>query len=316
MFKMLFSRPLVLLAVLALLVASAFAVAATDMHDQQPELFATGPATDWLIKQQVDDGGFSAFGGESDPGSTADVVYALVSAGIDPASVTSSNGTTPLIYLSNPGDTVAGDPGLAGKTILALIASGHDIPAELITTIKQGQHPETAIWGQSLTSHAYAMLGLSAAGEPLEPGMTDALLDRQIEDGSWGFTGSTDPGTGDSNSTALAIQALVAAGAGNDAVARGVEYILSLRDASGAIAYDASEAPNLMGDANSTALAIQALIAAGEDAGEQLAALEQFQAESGAFFWRSDWADDSLLATAQAVPALHRQPLPLPEGND
>jgi hypothetical protein len=309
--KSLFARPIPLLVVLALLVVSAIGIATQDMLDRQPaESPIEAAAIDWLIGQQVEDGGFSAFGGESDHGSTADAVYALISAGIDPATVTSPGGNTPLDFLANGSGLVANDPGLAGKTVLALIAAGED-PGELLHAIRNGQNPETGFWGQSLTSHAYAMLALSAAGEQPSSEMVDMLLNSQIEDGSWGFTGATDPGTGDSNTTSLAVQALVAAGIGGEPVDRGIAYILTLEDATGAIAYDASEAPNITGDANSTAQAIQALVAAGHDASRQIAALEQFRAESGAFFWRSDWADDSLLATAQAIPALQEQHLPL-----
>src|SRR5690606_13531536 len=99
----------------------------------------------------------------------------------------------------------------------------------------------------------------------------------QIEDGSWSFTGDVAPGSGDSNSTAIAVQALVAAGGDTDVIEAGIDYILSRQDDAGAIAYDASEAPEITGDANSTALAIQALVAAGRDATQQTAALQEFQ---------------------------------------
>ena len=56
-------------------------------------------------------------------------------------------------------------------------------------------------------------------------------------------------------------------------------------------------------------VAIQAFIAAGEDPttlehGDLLTALLTFQTESGAFQFQPAFPDDSLLATAQAVPAL------------
>ncbi len=315
MVQSLVARPMRLLMLLALIAAAAIGLAAPDIVAQQSGNSQADQAIAWLIDQQVDDGGFSAFGGESDPGSTADAIYALVSAGVDPATVVAASGNTPLDYLANTAGDVASNPGQSGKVVLAVIASNED-PADvggnnLIAAIQQGQDADTGFWGQGPINHSYALLALVAAGADIDNTMIEVLVDSQIEDGSWAFTGSTDPGTGDSNSTAVVIQALVAAGANQDVIDAGVAYILSLQDETGAIAYDDNEAPDLKGDANSTAQAIQALIAAGANADAQIAALGTFQNESGAFFWRSDWADDSLLATAQAIPALLGQALPV-----
>src|SRR5690606_2165427 len=100
----------------------------------------------------------------------------------------------------------------------------------------------------------------------------------------------------DSNTTAIAIQALVAAGADQSAIDAGVDYLLSLQTEDGSIAYDGSADP-LVGDANSTAVTIQALVAAGDDPaaaprGDITAALANFQNTSGAFFWMSASPDD------------------------
>ncbi|MCO5177580.1 MAG: hypothetical protein M9890_11525, partial [Thermomicrobiales bacterium] len=70
------------------------------------------------------------------------------------------------------------------------------------------------------------------------------------------------------------------------------------------------------GDANSTALAIQAVVAAGQnpanwEGGDLTAALATFQNDSGAFQFQPAMPDDSMLATTQAIPALLGEALPI-----
>lgn len=310
------AQPLRLLALVVLLAAVSLTAATPALRAAETGSDSANQALAWLRTQQLSNGGFAAFGGESDPGTTADAVFAFAAAGIQPQSVTSADGASAIDYLIANAQAASGDPGLSGKVALALMAAGanpRDVGGvDLISAIANGFDPEPGFYGMGVFNHAYALLALSAANAEIEPAAIDALLAAQIEDGSWGFTGDTTPGTGDSNTTAFAIQALVALEAGEDAIANGLNYIRSLQDENGAVAYDASGAPDLIGDANSTAVAIQAFIAAGEDPSQMLEALSAFQNPNGAFFWRPDFADDSLLATAQAVPALLEAPLPLP----
>lgn len=303
-------RLAVMLSLLVTLFFASIAPVAQAVERDDPQISS---AIDWLRDQQAADGSFAAFGGEGDPGTTADVVLALVAAGIDPQTMESDTGADPLTYLQENAGALADDPGLAAKVALALHAAGNDprdAGTDLITLVTDGLNPETGFYGMGAYSHAYALLALAAVGDVPPAEADDALLNAQIDDGSWSFTGESIPGTGDSNTTALAIQALVALDTGQEAVEAGLDYLRSLQDDAGAIAYDASAAPDLAGDANSTAVAAQAFVAAGEDASNLTTTLGTFQNTSGAFIWQAAVPDDSLLATAQAIPALLEQPLP------
>ena len=155
------------------------------------------------------------------------------------------------------------------------------------------------------------MLALAAAKVPIPPAAATALTQRQSSDGSWSFSGSTEPGQGDSNTTAIVVQALVAVGSANaDAIGKALDYLRNVRMADGSYAYQPEGPSSPAGDANSTALVMQALIAAGHtaDAGDALA---HFQNSDGAFRYRDDSPADSLLATVQAIPALMAKPLPI-----
>ena len=284
----------------------------------EPNPTAANAALDWLRTQQTADGGFLGFTGESDPSSTADAVYAFAAAGVDPASVTMEGGADPLTYLIAQASGTAGNPGAAGKLLLALHAAGLPPdaaePVDLVGEVNAGYDPATGFYGQGLYQHTLAVLALTAYDLPVEQGALELFATAQIDDGSWGFTGEPIPGTGDSNTTALVVQALVSAGGDAQLIDSGVAYLLTLQRPDGSFAYDANTEA---GDANSTALVIQALVAAGSDPaalpnGDALAALAAFQNPSGAFYWQAPATDDNLLATTQAVPALMLLPFPIP----
>lgn len=303
-----------------LLVAAIATMLVTRQDDNTPTLDPTvGHAIDWLRTQQLPGGGFAGFSGEADLGMSADVALAFAAAGIDPSEVSADGGTTLGDYLALSAPAATSDAGLAAKLALAMLAAGEDprdaAGADLIDTLHAALDDASNWYGISFYGHALAVLALDSAGEEVPSPAIEALLTAQTPEGSWGFAGSPDAGTGDSNTTAVVIQALAAVERGDDAIASGLDYLRSLQDEEGAIAYDASAAPDLVGDANSTALAMQAFIAAGEDPsslpnGDLAEALGTFQNESGAFQYQPAFPDDSLLATAQAIPALIGVTLP------
>lgn len=284
--------------------------------DAQPQPDAARSALDWLRTQQLPDGGFAAFGGESDPSATADAVMAFATGHVDPASVRSVNGVSAIDYLEANAGHASGNPGVLAKVVLAMHAAGQNPPGGAISGIVSGYSGDTGWYGTSFYGHLLAIIALDIAEQQIEPAAINAILAAQTPEGSWGFNGDPAAGTGDSNTTATAIQALAALGGYNDAIAAGLGYLQSLQDDNGAIAYDASTLESSGGDANSTALAIQAFVAANMDpldaaGGDLIAALLSFQNPSGAFQFQPSFPDDSLLATTQAVPALMLDAYPI-----
>jgi prenyltransferase beta subunit len=86
-------------------------------------------------------------------------------------------------------------------------------------------------------------------------------------------------------------------------VAGGVEYLLAAQADDGGFSYLSGDPI----DSNSTALSIQALIAAGADdaaIGAAMTALMAFQNENGSFSWMLDPRDENLFSTVEAIPAL------------
>jgi hypothetical protein len=288
----------------------ALAVGAPDTVVAAPG--GTDAAVSWLRSQQQADGGFLGFSGGSDPGSTADVALAFAAAGVSPSSV-SAGGPSIVDYLRSSAASYGGSTGGAAKLTLAAVASGADPTAfggvDLVGRLRTSVNPQTGLMDQQLFVHALGMLALEAAGQTVPAAAITALTDHQIRDGSWAFTGSTDAGQGDTNTTAIAIQALVAAGkAGSSAVTDGLAYLASAGAPDGSVTYQPGKENPPVGDTNSTAVALQALAAAGQMGGSRYRqmenALDTYQNPTGAFYFRADAKDDNLLATAQAVPAL------------
>ena len=177
----------------------------------------------------------------------------------------------------------------------------------------------TDTWAQ-----AWPVLGLAAAGEPIPVTATNYLTGLQNSDGGWPFSTAWG-GLSDSNSTALAMQALLAAGVPTDAasIVSATDYLIGLQNSDGGWPYNTAWGP-AASDANSTAYVVQALLALGQDLTaskwapggiDPLHALYNFQKSDGPFVWQWDspWVppSDDAIATRQAVLPLLGIPFPL-----
>lgn len=266
-------------------------------------------ALDWLRTQQQADGGFSnGFSPESDIGATADAVIAILATG-ESADDWSPQGQSPLDFLEARGKE-AGSPGLAAKITLAATAAGRDPRAfggvDLVEVILSGLDPNTGLFGSGAYDSGLAILALHAAGEAVPTEAIAGLTATRLPDGSYAFDASQVPGSGDSNTTALIVQALLAVGDADEA-ADSLAYFRATQNPDGGWTYQKPSAFGETTDANSTALVTQALTAAGEDLeawNQPLGVLIGLQQPSGAFAFNADMPGDNLLATVQVLPAL------------
>lgn len=289
--------------------------------------FEPNAALDYLRSQQNADGGFgSGFSPESTLGATADVVLAIVSAGGDPAAF-NREGNTPLSYLAAqaPSAVTGGD---LAKLALAVVAAGENPRqfggVDAVARLEGLLGPSGKIGGDAdtLVGHCLAVLALKGAGQPIPSAAVDYIKSAQQDSGAWAWDGSAATAA-DTNTTAFAVQALAAAGvpAGDEVVTRALAYYKGIQNEDGGWPYQNPSTYGTATDANSTAVSIQAILAAGQDpagsgwataAGSTpMAALEALQNESGAFAWQAAMPDDNLLATVQALPAVAGQAFPL-----
>ena len=319
--------------VLMLLGPSASALAQSSVEDAGDRATAGQPVLDrpsadalsYLRSQQTSDG---SFGGSV--ANTLEVTLALAAADEDISSWRTDGGRSVSDYIVAQAGQYAVDAASTGKLLAAVVAAGldpHDVGGLDLEQQLCGYDDGQGAFSTTTLGQAWAMLGLSAAGQatglaqakgqrpfagsPIPAGAALALVALQQADGGW----EGGPGWGtDSNTTALALQALVGAGvpAGDPALARARAYLQAQLAPAGGFVYSAQFGD--AADANSTAYGVQGVLALGEDpAGDAWTrsgrslwdALLAFQIEGGAFEWQSG-KGANLLATAQAVPALAR----------
>jgi len=290
----------------------------------QPDTTSANAAISYVKAHQNPDGGFPAFGTDSAPGATLDAIFAIVAANGDPASV-KTGGNSPIEYLETQASGVSGDPGAVAKLTLGLAVSGIDPAAfggqNLFNVMASSYNPTTGAYGVDLFDEALYTLALSAAGQPVPNGVLSHLKSVQLQNGSWEFSAGFG---GDTNTTALVIQALVGAGTppSDSSVRDGLAYLATAQNSDGGFGF----APGSESDASSMAFVMQALIAAGEDidaggpwASKAVLPLEALISHqnpaTGAFQFGGE---DSIFSTYQAVPGVMLAPFPnletMPDG--
>lgn len=323
--------------------------------------FAAPPTTDpataadfaahWLVKELTPEGFVPSQTDASQPdyGNTAYAVLALASAGLAHDQAASA-----LDYLAAHLDEAvqsggADAPGALATLILAVDAfgsdprnfGGSDLVARLLAT-QRTAGADAGLFGtqdpqfDGAYRQGLALMALAAAGVDNDLG-EQWLAEQQCAGGGWTAYRAdpavpctpTDPATftgPDSNSTAVALSGLSAAGVAAPA-AGAVGFLESTQGTDGGWAY--MPAPDQASDPNSTALVIQALLAAGADpvadtrfdesGGDPMTRLLSFQLgcdageDAGAFFFPSPGTEPTanVLATVQAAPAAALESFPL-----
>jgi energy-coupling factor transport system substrate-specific component len=255
----------------------------------------------FLRRAQNRDGGWGSGAGQ--PSSqlfTAWAVIGLAGAGVDPRDA-DPDGHTPVAWIEDHLGQLQG-PGDLERTILALRAA-HAPTGELVGELERDQARGGSFSGQSnLTAFAILALRAARAGRV---GSAGAWLARQQNtDGGFGFAerGSES----DVDDTAAAVEALAAAGTSKPAIARAASYIKRARNGDGGF----PEEPGGSSNAQSTAWAVQALIAAGAaPSGDGY--LERLTSASGAVAYAAGQSQTPVWVTSQALVALSGRPLPV-----
>ena len=283
--------PRVVFAAFAALIALAvptLGAVSTSGAGAQTDATPAEAAGSWLADQLVDGERFEAeFGGTiyPDHGLTADAIVALAAAGVADDFAAAA---TAWLGESENTDGYAGNgtdaSSSGGLAKLAIVAQTRGLDAtnwgedgvDLITRLKDLEDPDGRFtddpdFGNDFKtfSHAFAIIALARQdGEAPSDASIDLLLESQCADG--GFSGNLQPAECASgvDSTALAIQALLAAGRGGDTeeIADAVAYLVSVQGDDGGFGTAAGDPSN----ANSTGLAVLSL----EDAGSDAAAAE------------------------------------------
>ncbi len=274
----------------------------------------------YLLRSQNAGGGFGAAPGQrSSELYTAWAAIGLAAAGRDPADVR-RGGSSVLDALRAEASTLSG-LGDAERTILAARAcgasaysfAGRDLVAEVLRDRSRDDS-----FAEQVNLTAFAILALRAVGHsPSFAPIREAagwIERQQNSDGGFGFGGRGSPS--DVDDTGAALQALAAAGARDRRSLSGaVGYLIRSQNPDGGFPQQYGGESN----AQSTAWAVQGLIAAGRAPGSvrrrgsrtPLGYLESLQAPGGSIRYSRTSAQTPVWVTAQAIVALAGQTFPV-----
>ena len=269
---------------------------------------ASAPIADssaaYLMRAQNADGGYGLTPG--DPSSqlgSAWVVIGLAAARRNPAAV-SRDGHNAVAWIRSHLAQLQG-PGDLERTILALAAARAPLGG-LLGRLESDQRRDGSIGGQTNLT-AFGILALrAAAGRNRETARSATwLAHAQNRDGGFSFAVRGDPS--DVDDTAAALEALVAVSGSRAVVARARAYLAGRENGDGGFPQEPGGASN----AQSTAWAVQALVAAGGPTRRAIAYLRARVTGSGAVQYEAGVEQTPVWVTAQVLAALERAPLPI-----
>jgi prenyltransferase beta subunit len=301
-------------AILALIVVMSLTVTATARAS------SLSPELSFLTSAQNSDGGF---GGARGQGSselyTAWAAMGLAAAGRNPASVRRA-GHSLLDSLRAQVSTLQG-LGDAERTILAARACGASAYSfagrNLVAEVSRARASDDS-FDHQVNLTAFAIFALRAAGHsPGFPAIREAagwIERQQNSDGGFSFGAHGSPS--DVDDTGAALQALADAGARNRGVLRAAAgYLIRSQNLDGGLPQQYGGESN----AQSTAWAIQGLIAAGynpgavrrRDSRTPIGYLESLRAPDGSIRYSRTGAQTPVWVTAQALIALSGRTFPV-----
>jgi len=302
--------------------APASASAATSASAGAVASTSAATSSSWLQRAQNRDGGFG-----SGPGVRSSQLYSgwaalgLAAAGRNPADVRRGGGRSLLDYVRAGARTLT-DTGEIERTILVLRAAGRSPRAfagrDLVAALRRRIRRDGSVGGLvNLTS--FAVIALRAAGEG--PRSRDVkrtatwVARQQNRDGGYSFATRGAPSGIDD--TGAALQALGAAGRGrSDRARRAARFLRARQRPDGGFPLQ----PGGPSNAQSTAWAVQGLLAAGVDPARvrprgggrsPLAYIASLTAPGGSVRYSRTSTQTPVWVTAQALLARARRTLPL-----
>ncbi len=284
-----------------------------------PQMTAAVRALDWLHTQQQTDGGYGSIG------TTVETLLSIGANGYTAAEWRDPISNTSIAtYLAANGASFVTTPAAAGKMAVAVVGTHAPYPTGALTPMGFFSPTIGAFDAESAANNAWAILGTVALGQQPPASAVGYLKGMQQSSGGWEWSAGW--GT-DTNSTALALQALVAAGEPLTAteIISGLAFLQTAQNTDGGFTYDPVSPWGTDSDTNSTAYVLQALQATNQPAPvvgtgnfgsfvisgtTPISYLLSIQLSNGAFEWQPGFGENAL-ATQQAVPALLGQAFPL-----
>ena len=287
---------------LALVCVGAAGVVAPTPTTAQASTPRSAQVVAYLARAQNADGGFGLGPGQpSSQLASAWVVIGLAAAGQQPSAI-NRDGRTAVTWIRAHLGQLAGAGDLE-RTILALAAARAPL-GSLLARLRADQRADGSVGEQSNLT-AFAILALRAAHAGGVRAAAAWLAHAQNRDGGFSFGVRGDPS--DVDDTAAALEALSAASAPAEILARGRAFLLASENRDGGFPQEPGGASN----AQSSAWAVQALVAVRAPAQRPLAYLRARLTSSGAVRYAAGVTLTPVWVTAEALAAFAREPLPI-----
>lgn len=266
------------------------ALAATAVVAASPAASSVG----FLQARQLDNGGFAEAGRPAYPQLTAWAVLGLRAAGVTP------NGAAARYLVQHESE-------LTSATDLALVVLAEDSLGQKadrpLARLRALERPNGSVGGL-VNGTAWSVLAFRATQTSVHRTTIRWLLSRQSRAGGWGWTA----GAPDSNDTAAVVEALRAGRIGGRPIRRALRFLLTFRNGDGGFELTHGRGS----DAQSTAWAVQAFLAAGRPPPRgALAYLRRLQRADGSFRYSLRYTTTPVWVTAQVLPALAGRSFPL-----
>ncbi len=244
-----------------------------------PSYTAAWKALDWLDQRQQADGGYGG------PGASAETLLAVGANRLEATAWQTDNHASLFGYTTGAAtaqwtddDSLNAGAAAAGKLAVGLVGAGGPCWNQGAKRPLAYYDPASGAYSTGSAPHAWGMLGTRALSQSVPVTAVQLLKDRQfqiitiptaLDNGGWEWQPGGFGEGPDTNSTALAIQALVAAGepVTSSAVLSGLEFLRKAQvvNGDGGFPYDPNSSLSTASDINSTAYAVQAIIAAGQN---------------------------------------------------
>jgi hypothetical protein len=285
------------------LITAVFLQACTTQTSETPQPADT--ALSWLLEE-----GDPQTGGYESDSSSVEALLAIGANNIRAADWRKNPDSASLLdyWIENGAAFSLNGAAEAGKLAAGMSASEGCWP-EFAEQPLEFYDPNTGIFDSEPGFQAWAIIGTLALDQDVPKGTVEYLKSQMQPDGGWEWnTGFRS----DTNTTAFVIQTIVTAGEPLDspAIENGLKYLQAAQNDDGGFTYAPGSSFGTDSDSNSSAYAIQAILAVGQDpqsdawskgGNNAIDYLRALQLPDGSLEWQPG-TGANFLATAQAIP--------------
>lgn len=281
-----------------------------------PQLQAAQAALDWLASKQD-----PVSGGYGSASNSVETLLSIAANSLSASTWITDSSPSLFAYIEGVAAGYAAGGDAAGKLAVGLSGANESWPvgaSQPLDFYNPVTGAFTGVYSDGGGPQSWSILGTVGLEQNLPDAAIAHLISLQQPGGGWEWTPGGFGTGADTNTTALAIQALIAAGEcpHSSSIVSGLDFLKQSQNTDGGFPYDADSPYGTDSDANSTAYVIQAILSTGEDPSawtinntNPISYLLSLQLPDGSFEFQPG-SGTNLFSTQQAIPALLERSFP------